>query len=51
MAHPLHDTEVDGLVSGALRGLVAGSGSRFEDRGDHEFRGIPGTWGAHSGAG
>jgi class 3 adenylate cyclase len=24
--------------------LVAGSGLRFEDRGEHELKGVPGTW-------
>lgn len=32
------------LVSGVVRGLVAGSGTRFDLRGMHEFRGIPGQW-------
>ncbi len=30
------------LVSGTVRDVVAGSGIRFEDRGLHELRGIPG---------
>ncbi len=34
----------DILVSGVVRGLVAGSGSQFDSRGSHDFRGIPGTW-------
>ena len=34
----------DILVSGVVRGLVAGSGTQFDARGSHEFRGIPGTW-------
>ncbi|HMF82776.1 MAG TPA: hypothetical protein VKI01_05840 [Acidimicrobiia bacterium] len=24
--------------------LVAGSGFEFDDRGDHELKGVPGTW-------
>jgi hypothetical protein len=24
--------------------LVAGSGARFEDRGEHDLKGIEGTW-------
>jgi class 3 adenylate cyclase/predicted alpha/beta hydrolase len=36
------DDEV--LVSGTVRDLVAGSGIEFEDRGEHELKGVPGTW-------
>jgi class 3 adenylate cyclase len=32
------------LVSGTVRDLVAGSGLAFEDRGEHELKGVPGTW-------
>jgi class 3 adenylate cyclase len=32
------------LTSSALPLLVAGSGIEFEDRGNHELKGIPGTW-------
>jgi class 3 adenylate cyclase/pimeloyl-ACP methyl ester carboxylesterase len=32
------------LVSGTVRDLVAGSGLRFEERGECELRGVPGTW-------
>jgi class 3 adenylate cyclase/pimeloyl-ACP methyl ester carboxylesterase len=32
------------LVSGAIPPLVAGSGIEFEDRGEHELKGVPGTW-------
>ncbi len=32
------------LVSAAVPMLVAGSGIEFEDRGEHELKGIPGTW-------
>jgi len=32
------------LVSGTVRDLVAGSGLRFEDRGQRELKGVPGTW-------
>jgi class 3 adenylate cyclase len=34
----------DVVVSAAVPMLVAGSGIEFEDRGDHELRGVPGTW-------
>lgn len=32
------------LVSSTVRDLVAGSGLRFEDRGAHALKGIPGEW-------
>lgn len=32
------------LVSGTLKDLVAGSGLRFADRGEHELKGIDGAW-------
>ena len=32
------------VVSAAVPMLVAGSGIEFEDRGEHELKGIPGTW-------
>ena len=32
------------LVSQTVRDLVAGSGIVFDDRGDHELKGIPGRW-------
>jgi len=32
------------LVTGTVRDLVAGSDIRFEDRGTHTLRGLPGTW-------
>jgi class 3 adenylate cyclase len=32
------------LTSGTVRDLVAGSGIRFEDRGEHALRGVPDTW-------
>jgi len=28
----------------AYQVLVAGSGFEFDDRGDHELKGVPGTW-------
>jgi class 3 adenylate cyclase len=31
------------LVSGTVRDLVAGSGIAFEERGEHQLKGIPGT--------
>jgi class 3 adenylate cyclase len=32
------------LVSSTVRDLVAGSGLRFDDRGEHVLRGVPGAW-------
>jgi class 3 adenylate cyclase len=32
------------LVSRTVTELVAGSGLEFEDRGDHELKGVPGRW-------
>ena len=32
------------LVSQTVKDLVAGSDLRFGDRGDHELKGVPGTW-------
>jgi class 3 adenylate cyclase len=32
------------LVSSTVRDLVAGSGIEFEDRGDHQLKGVPGSW-------
>ena len=32
------------LVSSTVKDLVAGSGLRFEDRGEHELKGIPEVW-------
>jgi len=32
------------LVSGTVRDLVIGSGIEFTDRGEHELKGVPGTW-------
>ena len=37
----------DIVVSGVVRGLVAGSGIQFDNRGAHEFRGIPDRWEVH----
>jgi class 3 adenylate cyclase len=34
----------DVLVSSTLRDLVIGSGLEFEDRGNHELKGVPGEW-------
>ena len=41
MAHA-GDDEV--WVSQTVRDLVAGSGLGFEDRGDHDLKGVPGPW-------
>ena len=32
------------LVSQTVKDLVAGSGLRFEDRGEHDLKGVPGPW-------
>jgi class 3 adenylate cyclase len=32
------------LVSSTVRDLVAGSGLDFDDRGEHELKGVPGRW-------
>lgn len=32
------------LVSSTVKDLVAGSGLRFEERGSHELKGVPGRW-------
>jgi class 3 adenylate cyclase len=32
------------LVSSTVKDLVAGSSVRFEDRGEHDLRGVPGRW-------
>ena len=32
------------LVSSTVRDLVAGAGLEFADRGEHELKGVPGSW-------
>ena len=32
------------FVSAAVKDIVAGSGLSFEERGEHELKGVPGTW-------
>jgi class 3 adenylate cyclase len=32
------------FVSGAVPPLVIGSGIAFDDRGEYELKGVPGTW-------
>jgi class 3 adenylate cyclase len=32
------------LTSSTVRDLVAGSGLEFDDRGEHELKGVPGSW-------
>src|SRR5205085_4333596 len=39
------------LVSSTVRDLVAGSGLRFDDRGLHSLKGVPGEWQLLAGAG
>jgi class 3 adenylate cyclase len=34
----------DIVVSSTVKDLVAGSGLMFADRGEHELKGVPGTW-------
>ena len=36
--------ESEVLVSNTVKDLLAGSGVAFEDRGDHELKGVPDTW-------
>ena len=36
------------LVSNTVKDLVAGSGFSFDDRGEHELKGVPGTWRLHA---
>ena len=36
------------LVSQTVKDLVAGSGLEFDERGDHELKGVPGTWRLYS---
>ena len=36
------------LVSSTVKDLVAGSGIRFEPRGETELKGVPGTWATYS---
>jgi hypothetical protein len=31
-------------VSSTVKDLVAGSGLGFEDRGEHDLKGVPGPW-------
>jgi len=32
------------LVSSTVRDLVSGSGIDFEERGEHQLKGVPGRW-------
>jgi class 3 adenylate cyclase len=32
------------LVSSTVKDLVVGSGIRFEERGEHALKGVPGEW-------
>ena len=36
------------LVSSTVRDLVAGSGITFDERGEHELKGVPGRWRIYS---
>ena len=39
-----HAGAAEVLVSSTVKDLVAGSGIAFDDRGEHELKGVPGTW-------
>jgi class 3 adenylate cyclase len=39
------------LVSGTVKDLVVGSGLEFADRGEHELKGVPGSWRLYEAAG
>ena len=39
------------FVSSTVKDLVAGSGIDFEDRGEHELKGVPGSWRIYAVAG
>ena len=39
------------LVSSTVKDLVAGSGFSFDERGEHELKGVPGTWRLYAVAG
>jgi hypothetical protein len=32
------------VVSSTVKDLVAGSGLEFDDRGEHDLKGVPGSW-------
>jgi class 3 adenylate cyclase len=32
------------LVSEMVRGMMVGTGTQFRDEGEHELKGVPGTW-------
>ena len=36
------------LVSEMVRGHMVGSGIDFDDQGEHELKGVPGTWRLYS---
>ena len=36
------------LVSQTVKDLVAGAGVEFDDRGEHELKGVPGSWRLYS---
>lgn len=39
-----HADPAEVFVSSTVKDLVAGSGIEFHDRGEHELKGVPGTW-------
>jgi len=36
------------LVSQTVKDLVAGAGVEFDERGEHELKGVPGSWRLYS---
>jgi class 3 adenylate cyclase len=36
------------VISQTVKDLVAGSGLSFDERGEHELKGVPGTWRIHA---
>lgn len=39
------------LVTRTVRDLVAGSGIAFEERGEHELKGVPDSWALYAASG
>ena len=39
-----HADPAEVLVSSTVKDLVAGSDIEFQDRGEHQLKGVPGTW-------
>ena len=45
---PMFAGPLEILVSRTVVDLTAGSGLRFDSRGDHALKGVPGTWPIYS---